>query len=121
MATEFNMKYDEIDVTRVRGDTFPFAFNMKDSNGNAVDITGFSYKLSVDTREEPDDETTQLFKLTGSITDAANGVVQFTLSEAQSDQDPSEYYFDVEQTDDNSKIRTVVKGKWTVVQDATKT
>lgn len=121
MAETFDMGYQETNITRVRGDTFPFSFRIKDSAGAAVDITGFSFKLSVDTNEEPTDETSQLFKLTGTVTDGPNGIVQFTLSAVQADQTPSTYYFDLEQTDLAAKIRTVAKGEWNVIQDVTKT
>lgn len=121
MVETFDMGYQETNITRVRGDTFPFSFRIKDSNGAAVDITGFSFKLSVDTNEEPTDETSQLFKLTGTVTDGPNGIVQFTLSAVQADQTPSTYYFDLEQTDLVAKIRTVAKGEWNVIQDVTKT
>ena len=117
---EFNMQYQAINITRVRGDTVSFRFNVKDSAGAAVDISGFSYKLTVDTLEDPTDDTTKVFQLTGSIVDAANGVVEFSISALQSDQDPNMYYFDLEQTDNASKIRTIAKGQWIVLQDITK-
>jgi len=121
MAETFDMKYQETNITRVRGDTFPFSFVIKDSSGSVVDITGFSFKLSVDTNEEPTDETTQLFKLTGVVPVGTDGVVTFTLSAGEADQTPATYYFDLEQTDLAAKIRTVAKGEWNVVQDVTKT
>jgi len=116
----FDMSYQATNITRVRGDTFPFAFRVKDSNGTVVPITGYTFKLSVDTREEPDDDTTLLFEIDGVITDGDNGLVQFTLSSLQADQTPGTYYYDVEQIDLASKTRTILKGEWIVVQDVTK-
>lgn len=121
MAETFSMNFQVINVTRVRGDTFSFSFRITDSAGAVVDITGFTYKLSVDTLEDPSDEVTQLFKLTGVVPTGTDGIVTFTLSEAQADQTPNTYYYDLEQTDLASKLRTPAKGEWTVTQDLTKT
>ena len=120
-ATDFDMKYQDTNITRVRGDTFPFSFVIKDSDGVVVDISGFDYKLSVDTNEEPTNELTQVFKLTGVVPTGTDGVVTFTLSTGEADQSPSTYFFDLEQTDAATKIRTVAKGEWNVAQDVTKT
>jgi hypothetical protein len=120
MAETFDMSYQETNITRVRGDTFPFSFVIKDSSGTVVDISGFSYKLSVDPSDEPSDETGQLFQVVGVVPTGTDGVVTFTLSADNADQTPGTYYFDLEQTDDNSKIRTVAKGEWIVKQDVTK-
>lgn len=121
MAEIFDMSYQATDITRVRGDTFPFSFVIKDSDGVVVDISGFAYKLSVDTSEEPADEVTQLFKLVGVIPTGTDGIVTFTLSIGEANQTPSTYFFDLEQTDTATKIRTVAKGEYNVVQDVTKT
>ena len=62
MAETFSMNFQVINVTRVRGDTFSFSFRIKESARDVVNITGFTFKLSVDTLEDPADEVTQLFK-----------------------------------------------------------
>ena len=85
MAETFDMRYQATDITRVRGDTFPFSFVIKDSDGVVVDISGFSFKLSMDPREEPTDEAEQVFKLVGVIPTGTDGVVTFTLSAGEAD------------------------------------
>lgn len=109
-----------IDITRVRGDTFPFTFTIKDSAGGVVVITGYTFKLTVDPSDEPPNAENNLFVLNGDIGDGTKGEVEFTPTAEQADQVPATYYFDVEMTDTASAIRTIVKGEWVVVQDITK-
>ena len=110
-----------INITRVRGDTFPFSFAIKDSDGNAIDITGYSFILTVDPSDEPPDASNNLFALTGTVTDGPGGIVQFALTAMQADQTPATYYYDVQMTDTSGNIRTIIKGEWAVQQDITKT
>ena len=99
---------DSVDISRVRGDTYPFVFTVQDSDGSPIDITGFSFTLTVDPEESPVDASNNLFALTGSLT------------ALQADQDPAGYYYDLQMTDLSSDIRTIAKGAWNVVQDITK-
>ena len=107
------------DYTRTRGDTYADIINVKDSSLAVVNITGYSFKLTVDTLENPTDSATQVYQLTGSITDAPNGVVQFAPTALQADQ-RGDLYFDIEMTDGAGKITTIDKGSYTYTQDITK-
>lgn len=109
----------EIDICRKRGDTFPFTFTVKDSSGTAIDITGFTYKLAVDPSEEPTSNANNIFELTGTVTDGPNGKVQFSLTTGQAD-NLGDYFYDLEQTDTGSFIRTIAQGKFQFIQDRTK-
>ena len=119
MATLLNICPVEIDLCISRGDTTPWTFTIK-SNGAPVPITGFSYLLTVDPSDEPADAVNNLFSLTGTITDGPNGVVEFELSAVQADQTPDVYFFDLQQTDGASKLRTIAKGEFEFKQDITK-
>lgn len=109
-----------IDIARARGDTFSFTFVVKESDGTPIDVTGFSFFLTVDPAEDPPDPSGNLFTLNGVITDGPAGKVTFTLSAVEADQPPSDYFFDVQMVDLAAAIRTIVKGGWTVQQDITK-
>ena len=115
-----NICPEAIDICISRGDTVPWTFTIKDSSGTAVDITGFSFLLTVDPSDEPADALSNLFQLTGTITDAVNGVVQFQMSAGQADQTPAVYYYDLQMTDGLAAIRTVAKGEFEFKQDITK-
>lgn len=109
-----------INITRVRGDTYPFTFTIKDSGGAAVNITGCSFVLTVASLENPPDATTNVLQLAGTLADAAGGVVRFHPSALDADKPPGTYYFDVQMTDSVADVRTVVKGRYLVLQDITK-
>lgn len=119
MALLLNICPVEINLCATRGDTSPWTFTIK-SAGSAVNITGFSYLLTVDPDVDPTGSGNNLFQLTGAITDAANGIVQFGLTVGQADQTPAIYHYDLQQTDGSSKLRTIAKGIFEFKQDITK-
>lgn len=124
MATEFNLCPDEVNICMTRGDTRPFTFTLKDSSGNPVDITGSSFRLSIDTLPDPPDISTAVTELLGSVTDAVNGVVEFEFLDATwvgpPAITPGVYFFDLEQSDVNDDLFTVAKGEFEVRQDISK-
>jgi len=113
-------KPSDIPICRKRGDTYPITFTIKDSAGGVVNISGFSYLLTVDPEEEPTTSANNLFQLTGVIPLGTDGKVTFTMTSMQADQVPAEYFYDIQQTDGASALRTVVKSSWTFEQDITK-
>lgn len=103
-----------IDISVSRRDTAPWEMVIADEEDAPIDITGFSFLLSVDPARNPTSSSTRLFQLTGTITDAENGVVQFAMNAEQADQTPGNYFYDLQQTDGSSKTRTLAAGKWKV-------
>lgn len=115
-----SFKPSTVNIEFTRGDTFPFVLEITDGSNNPIDITGYAFLLTVDPSETPSDALNNLFQLTGSTIDATNGKVQFALTGVQADQTPGVYYYDLQQTDPSSSIRTIAKGTWTFIQDITK-
>lgn len=107
------------DICRFRGDDYSFTITIKDSAGDAVDITGFSFLLTIDPSSAPTSDTNNLDQLTGTITDATGGQVRFDPT-ATSVGTVGNYFYDVQQTDAGGKVRTILTGKWDVEQDVTK-
>jgi hypothetical protein len=120
MATDTTQTPKDIPLCRTRGDTRPWTYVIQDSSGTAIDITGFTFSLTVDPEEDPASAANNLFTLTGTVTDGPGGKVEFSLSVAQADQTPAEYFYDVQMTDTGSAITTIIKAKYTVLQDITK-
>ena len=114
-----NTPYD-MDIKRTRGDTFPFVLTVVDTDGDAVDITGASFLLTVDLLENPTDASQKLFQVAGVLVVPASGTVRFTLTEPNSDQPPLTYYYYIQMTDAAAAVRTISKGEWVVSQDFTK-
>jgi len=108
------------DITRVRGDTAADLITVQNSAGVAVDITGFSFILTVNTLQNPPDNTTELYSVAGTILVAAAGTVEFAPLLANVDQLPADYYYDIQMTDDVARIKTIDKGMYTYTQDISK-
>ncbi len=108
------------DIDRKRGDTAADNVTIQDSAGVAIDITGFSFILTVNSIENPPDNTTELYSIVGTILVAASGTVEFVPTVGDADQVPAEYFYDIQMTDAASRIKTIEKGKYTYIQDITK-
>ena len=107
------------DITRFRGDTIPIVFNVT-SNAVAVNITGWTFKLTIDPSDAPGDATDNVLQLTGVLTDAVNGEVTFTMTAGEADIPPASYNYDVEGIDGAGVIRTFGIAKFIIDQDITK-
>ena len=103
-----------------RGDSDAKGFVIQDSNGVAIDITGFSFKLTVNSERDPTDQVNEQFTITGVIGVAANGTVSFAPTVTDTDITPGTYFYDIEQTDVSSRIKTIIKGRAKIIQDITK-
>lgn len=110
------------DLCVVRGDNPTFELTLDDgaTSPSPIDLTGATVALSVNSEQNPEAAPdTELFSIVGTITDAPNGIVQFTVLAANSVQVPAVYYYDIEVVFPGSVKRTVVVGKWTVESDIT--
>ena len=107
-------------IERTRGDTLtPEQITVVDEDtGDALDVTGNTFLLTVNTDANPTDDTDQIFQLVGVLTDPTNGVVEFTLTDDNAD-NIGNFFFDVQMTS-AGKPETVMKGRFTMCQDITK-
>lgn len=112
------------DATKIicwgRGDSTALGFIIQDSDEVAVDITTFSFKLTVNSEKAPADQVNEQFSVVGVIVDGPNGKVSFSPTTANTDITPGTYFYDIEQTDGGGKISTLIVGKCIIVQDITK-
>jgi hypothetical protein len=107
-------------ITRKRGDTYGETITVTDSTGTAIDITGYSFVLTVDPEKAPATAANNMFSITGTILSAVSGTVEFAPSALQADQTPGTYYYDVQLVDGAGRIRTIALDKWVVTQDISK-
>ena len=114
-------------IARKRGDTAPDKITVLDPEaatpGTPLDVTGFAFKLTVNTEQDPDPTPpigVELVSITGTLIDPVNGVVEFPWSSGEADQVPEEYFYDIEQTDVAGKILTIAKERYIFQQDVTK-
>lgn len=109
-----------IDLYRTRGDTYPEDFTFLNGNGAAQSITGCTFRLSVDTLQNPPNSSTNITTIAGSILVAAAGTFRFIPNATLIALAIGEYWFDVEMTDANGYVWTIIKGRYVVEQDISK-
>lgn len=109
-------------IERRRGDTKIIKFKLWADKASQIplDITGFTFKLTVDPEKAPEDSSNNLFTLVGVIIDPLQGTVKFEPTEEQMDIAPATYYYDLEVTDAAGKIDTAKLDKFKIKQDITK-
>jgi hypothetical protein len=110
------------ELERKRGDTAPdvlLVLNPEDPT-LPLDVTGFSYKLTINSLKSPPDDTTQLLQVNGTVVNGPLGRVEFAWTAPQADQVPGKYWYDIQQTDGAGRIKTIAKNRYIVYQDITK-
>ena len=108
------------DLERKRGDTYADEFVVKsETTGLAIDITGFTFKLTVDPSQAPIDTANNIFSIVGVITNGVGGIVAFAPTTGNAD-NVGNYFYDAQYTDAGGKIRTFDKGKYDMIQDIAK-
>lgn len=95
-----------------QGDVFTLSLDFD------VDLTG--YTLEAQIRHDPDD-TTPAETLTVTVTDAANGLVQLSLTAVETAALlPQRYWWDLQWTDPSGDVRTILRGRATVTAEITR-
>jgi hypothetical protein len=108
------------ELSRKRGDTVPDVIFVTDENGDPADLTGFTYKMTLNSEKDPANDTTQLSQHNGSNPLPLTGRIEFPWTAEQADQAPGKYWYDIEQTDTSGNIKTIAKQKYIFYQDITK-
>jgi len=108
-----------------RGDSPIFPFSLT-SGGVAVDITGYVFEMTVDTKEFPPDSATELFTVAGVITVAASGTFSFqpTTVNLSTDliavfsdgEESKDFFYDISLVNGTNKV-TIIKSSFTVFND----
>jgi Rieske Fe-S protein len=107
-------------IERTRGDTIPDVFTVTTvGTGEATNLTGCTFVLTLNTLKNPVDTTTQLYQLAGTWDNPSSGKVSFTPTLAQVDR-VGMFYYDVQMTDSFGQVVTLVKGVYSFSQDITK-
>lgn len=105
------------EIKLYRGDSYPLVFVFKDkTTGLPINITGWSFKMTVSTEKDPVDDTTKKFSVDAVIVDAVNGKFSFLPTEANN-VDIGKFFFDIQYTNPSGHKRTIAKDKYTVSQD----
>jgi hypothetical protein len=105
------------DITIYKGDSYTHQVSIKNAANTAINITGRTYRVQM--RKSKASESV-ILSFNTSITDAANGVVTFTLNPADtSNISVGTYYYDFEETN-NNYVTTLMGGKLVITGEVTR-
>lgn len=111
-----------------RGDTaaITLSFVQAEDTDTAYDLTGLTLTITANSDRSPTaaqitaGTATEYWSVAMSLVSATGGTASFSLNATQADMTPGTYYFDVESVDGSSKIKTLYKGSFIVLQDINK-
>lgn len=106
------------DIIRKRGDTRRIQKTVRE-NGVAIDISGWTFTLTINREEDPSDASEEVAQLIGVIVVAGDGTVKFTPTLTDVDW-VGTYFYDIEAIDADGGVSTLDKGRWVNTQDITK-
>jgi hypothetical protein len=111
------------DIEMTRADSYPLILTVKSKSTNlAIDLTGYVFKLTVNSEKDPIDITHQVFQVTGvvDLDQVANkGKVSFTPTSADT-ATVGKFYYDIQWTVGGTVKSWNEKKKFTIKQDITK-
>jgi hypothetical protein len=112
------------DINYSRGDSYPLSIRIKDkASKEYIDITGYTFLLTVDPSKSPEDSTGNIFQVIGVVDPdqvTNKGKVSFTPTQTDTD-NVGKYYYDIQFIDGVGNKRTFVRGfRFILGQDITK-
>jgi len=108
------------DFIATEGDTFTLTMERLKDNGNAYDITNWTFWFTV--KSDPSDADADAVagpKKNTTHTDPTNGITDFELSESETEDLQRRYVYDVQQKRPNGKIKTILTGTIYFEKDVT--
>jgi len=106
-----------IPVTVYRGDSPVIPYQLTNTaNPTGIDITGYVFELTVDSIEEPTNDSTEVFTVAGVITEASEGRFGFQPTVADLSIAPGDYFYDISLVNGTEQV-TIIKSTFTVRQD----
>ena len=117
-----NVNDDQRAMTIYRGDSYPITFLFETPSASLpINLTNCAFTLTVSSERSPVDNTTEVFSVDGVIDDSpSTGKVSFTPLTTDTDILPKKYYYDIQVTDGDGNIKTLVKSTLSIVQDISK-
>lgn len=105
-----------------RGDDWTVKFTLTDAQGAILDITGYSYWMTLKaSAADADPGNAQIGPIAAGSPDAVNGIIYMTFPRATTDTlTPGSYHYDLQQVDDQGNVQTLLLGKVQVARDITR-
>lgn len=109
MALEFDPTSDELVLHLDEGDTEVIEIERVDDDGNAIDISGWEFWLTIKLNEDIADNDAELQEHVTNHKDAANGLTEIEVSAGDIDFSGT-YRYDIQEEQVNNVINTLAKG-----------
>lgn len=107
------------DITIYIGDDKDLNLSVKDSDGNAVDITNYDIFFTVK-KDIGDSDNDAVIKVDQTVSSGSDGTVTITIPKSQTtDLTPMTYVYDIQWKDTSDKIKTLLVGDFNVEQQVT--
>jgi len=104
-------------ISIYKGDTYTHEISIRDSSNTAINISDRTYVAQIKRSSGASDS---VISFTSTITDAANGVLQISLTSAQTSELQSGVYkYDLQETN-GSNVLTLMTGNATITGDITR-
>lgn len=107
------------DLTVYRGDDKTYNLTFTDSNGDAIDITGYTIFFTVKNNKTDSDDDAVIKKDITSHIDPTNGKTQIILTDIDTAIAIKRYFYDIQLKDVSGLITTVLEDAFIIVQDIT--
>jgi len=108
----------ETNLSVYRGDKKTWVLTIKDSEGQAFDLTDYTVTMTVKLNASDTDEDA-LIQKDAVLTSPAAGICEIRLFHVDTEQDPRQYLYDV-QIYEGDNIFTPLKGTFEIIQDITR-
>jgi hypothetical protein len=115
MATFADYSASPYDVRMTQGDTFSEAILMEDGDGDAIDLTGYSFASQL--RRTADGVVVATFSIS---TNLATSTVTRTLSAGTTSALDGTYVHDFQWTNPSGQVRTLFSGEFEVEPEVTR-
>jgi len=126
-------KSQRVDIVCKRGDTFKMSLQVQDDEGGVTDLTNYNFAMEVRYADTDDGENQQpqddgyVFnsntvngEITVGLEDGANGNVSFTIANTDMEGiDSGLYVYDIQMTNVEDIVETILYGVFKVNEDVT--
>jgi hypothetical protein len=103
-----------------RGDDYTFTLAFKDSDGQAIDIAGYTVFFTLKEYEDDDDDDALITVDVTEHDNDAGGITTISLSNADTDDLNGTFFYDIQYKDLTGAIQTIQTGVITFCNDITR-